>query len=175
MHSGTLGSTDFGTRILVLGSAIFGYRTRKQQAGDRSKVLGFRGTADNRSVPVSRGIEQFPQSPCTSGCHPWVAPTRDHPDELDPGLFVHGQLVPRSRRGRGQHEDRIVVHVAHFPKIPRSAARDRAVILGSALSEASRNSASQPCSLTVAGVPKMSTIAFAAVAPTAWSSARRMR
>ena len=43
------------------------------------------------------------------------------------------------------------------------------------MSEASRISASPPRSCSVAGVPKISVIALAAVGPTAWSCARRIR
>lgn len=135
-----------------------------------------RGTADSSPIPVSSPVHNLSQRSDTVRCQPRVRAARDHPDELDPSPLVLRQMVPRSRcRSRGQREDRCVVVRAHLPKMPRSVARDLAVMRGSLLSDASRNSCSQPRSFSVAGVPKMSVIAFAAVAPTAWSRARRIR
>lgn len=152
------------------------------------------GAREALKAAAARRLGVDAQSLKTEGGNPRVAATGDHPDELDPCLFVRRELVPGSRGSRGKGEDlfRVVVDMMtlshcpacprafavraiHFPKIPRSTARDRAVSRGSLLSDASRSSVSQPRSFSVVGEPKISVIAFAAVEPTAWSSARRIR
>lgn len=79
------------------------------------------------------------------------------------GSGVRAEYLPPSR---------ILVH---FAKIALRAERDRAVMRGSVLPDASLISSSQPRSFTVMGVPKTSIMAFAAVTPTDCSRDRRIR
>lgn len=76
-----------------------------------------RGTADSSPIPVSSLVQKLSQRSHTVRCHPGVGAVRDDADELDPGLLVLGQVVPRSLfRRRGQSEARCVVLRSHFPK-----------------------------------------------------------
>lgn len=125
----------------------------------------------DRSPDALSRVQQVTQRPHTLWRHLGVASAGDHPDELDSRLLVRRQLVPRSHRGGGQGDG----SGAHLPKIPRSTTRDRVVRRGSLWSEASRISSSQPRSFSETGVPKTSTMAFAAVTPTDCSSDSRIR
>ena len=82
----------------------------------------------------------------------------DHPDEPDPVHFVfrHRSLYRQLEAGG--------VHCrVHLPKIPRSAARDRAVSRGSPFPDASRISSIQSSSLRVTTVPKIFSTALKVV------------
>lgn len=94
----------------------------------------------------------------------------DRVQHLDPVASVpHERTVVQN----AESVSRLVA--PHFPKIARNWVLARAVGLGSVSPLASRISAIQARSLTLTGSPMISKIAFAAVEPSACSSASRRR
>ena len=114
------------------------------------------------------------------------------PDGLPPAFFYgltlnHAKLsewIAYARTSRKFPTILSADEVVHFleavpflycPNIARMAARPRPVMRGSLWPDASRISLSQPSSLLVTGVPRISTMALAVVSPNTWSSVKRNR